>query len=99
MHIILFRLLTIKKNFRTNATVEENNAEIINDSIAYLIATSIVSFIILIAGVICVDCFNRTAISQVSRMRVKYFSSLMRQNIEWYDLERSKSNFAVRLAE
>lgn len=89
----------IFQKFRTNATVAENNAEIINDSIACLIATLSMSLVILIAGAICVDCFNRTAISQISRMRVKYFSSLMRQDIEWYDLEGSKSNYAVRLAE
>lgn len=53
----------------------------------------------LIAGIICVDCFNQAAISQVTRIRIKYFASLMRQDIGWYDIEKGKSNFTVRLAE
>lgn len=59
----------------------------------------VISAIQLVAGTICVDCFNHTAISQVTRMRIKYFTSLMRQEIGWYDLEKSKSNFTVRLDE
>lgn len=84
---------------RTNATAEENDAEIINDSIAYLYVTLIVSVIQLVAEFISLSCFNYTAISQVKRLRIKYFTSLMRQEIGWYDLERSKSNFTVRLDE
>lgn len=84
---------------RTNASHEKNIAEIKNDSIAFLVISLIESTVQILAGAICVDCFNRTAISQVTRMRVKYFTSLMRQNIGWYDLEKSKSNFTVRLAE
>lgn len=85
--------------FRTNASHEENMAEIKNDAIAYVIAALIEAVIQLLAGAICVDCFNRAAIFQVTRMRVKYFKSLMRQDIGWYDLEKSKSNFTVRLTE
>lgn len=85
---------------RTNATVEENDEEIINDSIAYLIMAAVASVIQIVAGTICVDCFNQAAISQVTRMRIRYFTSLMRQEMGWYDLEKSKSgNFAVRLDE
>lgn len=84
---------------RTNATIEENNAEIINDSIAFLIVSVIETVVQLIAGIICVDCFNQAAISQVTRIRIKYFASLMRQDIGWYDIEKGKSNFTVRLAE
>lgn len=84
---------------RTNATVEENNAEIINDSIAFLIVSLIETVVQLIAGIICVDCFNQAAISQVTRIRIKYFASLMRQDIGWYDIEKGKSNFTVRIAE
>lgn len=84
---------------RTNASVEENNAEIVNDSIAFMIVAVSVSTMQLVAGIICVDCFNQAAISQVTRIRVKYFASLMRQDIGWYDIEKGKSNFTVRLAE
>lgn len=79
--------------------MEENNAEIINDSIAFLYLSLIQSIVQLIAGIICVDCFNQAAINQVTRIRNAYFASLMRQDISWYDIEKGKSNFAARLAE
>lgn len=84
---------------RTNATVDDNNAEIINDSIAFLILSLIQTIVQLIAGIICVDCFNQAAINQITRIRIMYFASLMRQDISWYDIEKGKTNFAVRLAE
>lgn len=84
---------------RTNATVEENNAELINDSLAFFILSAIESVVQLIAGVICVDCFNQAAINQTTRIRIAYFASLMRQDVGWYDIEKGKSNFTVRLAE
>lgn len=97
---IVYVQLTYECSFsRINATAEENNAELKNDSIAFLIVSMILSVIQLIAGIICVDCFNQAAISQVSRIRIKYFTSLMRQEIGWYDLEKGKSNFTARLAE
>lgn len=84
---------------RTNASPEENIEELKNDALAFLIVSLIESSILLFAGAICVDCFNHSAISQVTRMRVKYFTSLMRQDMGWFDMEKSKSNFAVRLDE
>lgn len=83
----------------TNATVEQNDAEIINDSIAYLYVTIVISVIQLVVEFVSMSCFNYAAISQVKRMRIKYFTSLMRQEIGWYDLEKSKTNFIVRLDE
>lgn len=74
-------------------------AELKNDAIAYVTVSILESVIQLFAGAICVDCFNRAAIYQVTRMRIKYFTSLMRQDIAWYDMEKSKANFTVRLAE
>lgn len=84
---------------RTNATIEENRAEIINDSIAYGTLTSIATLWQFIFGIFCVDCFNRTAIRQVTRIRIKYFESLMRQEIAWFDVAGSKTNFSVRIME
>lgn len=84
---------------RTNASPEENIAELKNDALAFLIVSILESLILLFVGAICVDCFNNSAISQVTRMRVKYFTSLMRQDMGWFDVEKSKSNFAVRLDE
>lgn len=73
--------------------------ELLNDAVAYLIASIAVTIVQMISGIISIDCFNQTAISQVTRIRIKYFSSLMRQDIGWYDIEKSQSNFTVRLAE
>lgn len=84
---------------RTNASPEENIEELKNDALAFLVVSLLESLILLFVGAICVDCFNHSAISQVTRMRVKYFESLMRQDMGWFDLEKSKSNFAVRLDE
>ncbi|XP_055326893.1 multidrug resistance protein homolog 65-like [Sitodiplosis mosellana] len=83
----------------TDATTEANNAELINDSIAFFILSAIETVVQLIVGIICVDCFNQAAINQVTQIRIKYFASLMRQDIGWYDIEKGKSNFTVRLAD
>lgn len=85
--------------FRVNATNEENMNEILNDSAAFGILMTILTVIQLISGTICVDCFNRSAIRQVTRMRVLLFKSLMRQDIGWYDIASSKSNLTIRLSE
>lgn len=84
---------------RTNASEAENSAELMNDSIAFFIVSAIETAVHLIAGIICVDCFNQAAISQVTKIRIAYFASLMRQDISWYHIEKGKSNFTVRLAE
>lgn len=85
--------------FRTNATQEENLQAIIDDSIAYFILSLISTAWQFVFGIICVDCFNRTAIRQVTRIRIKYFESLMRQNIGWYDIAAGKTNFSIRITE
>lgn len=82
-----------------DASVEENRAEIKNDSIAYGILMTIGSVVHLIAGIFCVDCFNHTALRQITRIRIKYFQSLMRQEIGWYDVADGNDNFAVRITE
>lgn len=82
---------------RTNGTLEENRNEIINDSIAYGVLMLILTILQFIAGIFCVDCFNRAAIRQVTRIRCKFFETLMRQDIAWYDTECGKTNFSVRI--
>lgn len=84
---------------RMNATLEDNRAEIVNDSIAFGILLSIVISLQLISGVICVDTFNHAALRQITRIRIRYFQSLMRQEIGWYDVAGGSNNFAVRLTE
>lgn len=84
---------------RENATEAENRVEIINDSTAYGILTLIATMWQFVFGIFCVDCFNRTAIRQVTRIRIKYFESLMRQDIAWFDVTGGKTNFTVRITE
>lgn len=86
-------------HFRTDATIEENREAIINDSIAYGILSIMATLWQFIFGIFCVDCFNRTAIRQITRIRTKYFESLMRQDIGWYDVAGGKTNFSVRITE
>lgn len=83
----------------TNATLEENREAIKNDSIAFGIAVAVFATVSLVSGIFCIDCFNRTAIRQISRIRIKYFQSFIRQDIEWFDVASGNNNFAVRVTE
>lgn len=83
---------------RTNATLEENRIEIINDSISYGILMTTVSVVQFLTGIVCIDLFNYTALKQVTRIRTKFFASLLRQEVGWYDVT-SGTNFAVRITE
>lgn len=83
----------------TNATWEENSKDIINDGKACGIVMSIISLIEFVTGIFAVDCFNRTAIRQIARIRIKYLESLMRQEIGWFDVFGSNNNVAVRLTQ
>ncbi|XP_031637889.1 multidrug resistance protein homolog 65-like, partial [Contarinia nasturtii] len=82
----------------TNASQAENNEEMRNDSIAFVIASLVETAVVIVAGIICVDCFNHAAISQVTRIRIAYFTALMQKDARFYDIEKGKSNFTVRLA-
>lgn len=84
---------------RKNASPEESLEAIIDDSIAYLILSLISTAWQFVFGIFCVDCFNRTAIRQVTRIRTKYFESLMRQDISWYDIAAGRTNFSIRITE
>lgn len=83
----------------SNATAQDNRDEIINDSIAYGYLALIATVWQFVFGIFCIDCFNRTAIRQITRIRTKYFESLMRQDIGWYDVAGGKTNFSVRITE
>lgn len=52
----------------------------------------------MITGIFCVDCFNYAAMRQVTRIRVKFFESMMRQDVGWYDTSNG-NNIAVRITE
>ena len=84
--------------FRTNASIEENSVEIVNDSVSYGIFMTVVAVIQFLSGIFCVDLFNYTAVKQVTRIRIKYFGSLLRQEVGWYDLTKD-TNFAVRISQ
>lgn len=84
---------------RTNATDAENRTEIINDSMAYGILLTIGTIIQFLVGIFSVDCFNQAALRQITRIRIKFFQSLMRQEIGWYDVAGNENNFAVRINE
>lgn len=51
-----------------------------------------------IAGIFSVDLFNQAALGQITRIRVHFFKSLMRQEIGWYDVTTG-NNVAVRITE
>lgn len=87
------------RNSPPNATDDAIKTEIINDSLSYGILLTLATLIQLIAGIFAIDCFNRTALRQITRIRIKYFQSLMQQEIGWYDVAGSNNNFAVRATE
>ncbi|XP_062136311.1 LOW QUALITY PROTEIN: multidrug resistance protein homolog 65 [Drosophila sulfurigaster albostrigata] len=82
----------------TNATREENNDALYDDSVSYGILLTIVSVIMFISGIFSVDIFNFIALRQVTRMRIKLFESVMRQDIGWHDLA-TKQNFAQSMTD
>jgi len=49
-------------------------------------------------GIFSVDVFNMVALRQVTRMRIKLFTSVMRQDIGWHDLA-NKQNFTQSMVE
>lgn len=100
----LFNFLSTKTNLhqflkikhRTNATAEENRHEIFNDTISYGILLTLATCLDFIAGIICIDCLNQAALRQITRIRIKFFESLMRQEIGWYDVTGDSNNFTVQ---
>lgn len=85
--------------FRTNATWEENSKEMINDGRSFGIFLTLFTSVQFVAGIFAIDCFNQVALRQITRIRIKYFQSLMRQDIGWYDVFGNNNNFAVRTTE
>ncbi|GAB0096239.1 Multidrug resistance protein homolog 65 [Sergentomyia squamirostris] len=81
-----------------NATWEESRVEIINDSESYLIWLSILAAIQFVASVMFVDIFNYTALKQITRIRVRFFQAIVRQEMSWYDNSHD-NNFASRLTD
>ncbi|XP_030385210.1 multidrug resistance protein homolog 65 isoform X2 [Scaptodrosophila lebanonensis] len=82
----------------TNATREENNDALYDDSISYGILLTIASIVMFISGIFSVDIFNFVALRQVTRMRIKLFEAVMRQDIGWHDLA-TKQNFAQSMTD
>lgn len=58
---------------------------------------TIVSLLQFVTGIFSIDLFNYTALKQVTRMRVKFFGALLRQEVGWYDVSKDM-NFAVRIS-
>lgn len=83
----------------TNASLEDNREAIKNDSTAFGIAAAVLGIVYLISGIFCIDCFNHTAIRQISRIRIAYLKSFIRQEIGWFDVTSGNNNFAVRVTE
>lgn len=64
----------------------------------YGVATGILGIIHLIASILGIDLFNRTALKQATRIRKNLLRSMMRQEIGWYDVS-NENNIAVRINE
>ena len=89
-------MILVIEILRTNATHEENLAELVNDGIAYAVSMIILGLVHFVTGMIAIDLLNYTALKQVTRIRLQYFQSLLRQNIGWFDVSKA-NNIAVRM--
>lgn len=87
------------KHRPTNASIRQVRHAIIDDSVAFLVGSILVGLINFIAGIIAVDLFNYTALRQITRIRVKYFQSLMRQEVGWHELAGAQNNCALQITE
>ncbi|XP_055840861.1 multidrug resistance protein homolog 65-like [Episyrphus balteatus] len=82
----------------TNATKQENMAELRNDSWAFGYILTIISIVLFVSGVIFVDILNIVALRITSTMRRKFFEATLRKDIGWHDVA-SNQNFAVRITD
>lgn len=73
--------------------------EMMNDGLSYGILIILAAVVQAVTATLAIDNFNNAALRQVTRIRIKYFQSLMRQDISWYDVCGNNNNFAVRITE
>lgn len=65
---------------------------------SYGILMSLTAVLQFVSGIFSVDLFNYTALKQITRIRNRFFQSLIRQDVGWYDVSTG-NNFAVRITE
>ncbi|KAH8297255.1 hypothetical protein KR044_008793 [Drosophila immigrans] len=82
----------------TNASKEENNQAIIDDSIAFGVGSLVGSVIMFILIIIAIDVSNRVALNQINRIRKLFLEAILRQDMSWYDTS-SGTNFASKMTE
>ncbi|XP_037933641.1 multidrug resistance protein homolog 65-like [Teleopsis dalmanni] len=82
----------------SNATHEENMAELKKDSISFGILITIDTIVLFISGIAYVDLLNHVALKLIVRMRRKFFEATIRQDIGWHDVTKNQ-NFAVRITD
>lgn len=82
----------------TNASREENNQAIRDDSVAFGIGSLVGSVIMFILILIAIDVSNRVALNQINRIRKLFLEAILRQDMSWYDTS-SGTNFASKMTE
>lgn len=95
---MIFELIPRESISSYNATDEQVVDAIEQDSLAYLIWLMILGFIQMVGGIIFVDVFNKVALKQITRIRVRFFRSILCQEMAWYD-KSTDMNFASRITE
>lgn len=81
-----------------NATEEENRDALLADAVAFALGCSTVSFVQFIFGMLCVDLLNFASLRQINRIRQRFFESVLRQDMSWYDTNTG-TNFASTITE
>jgi ATP-binding cassette subfamily B (MDR/TAP) protein 1 len=82
----------------TNATEEQTFEALMEDSVAFGIGCGVGAIFQLIFCAISVDILNHVALKSISRIRIGFLNSVLRQDMAWYDTNTS-DNFAVRITE
>ncbi|XP_055537429.1 multidrug resistance protein homolog 49-like [Wyeomyia smithii] len=81
-----------------NASLEENQAAILEDAKAYGLGAFTVSAVQFLSCALSIDMINRSANRQISRIRKLFLKAVLRQDMTWYDLN-SDDSFAVRITD
>ncbi|XP_069680452.1 multidrug resistance protein homolog 49 isoform X2 [Periplaneta americana] len=86
------------KILSANASREERNDALLDDSAAFGIGCTVVGVIQFLIGSASIAVLNYAAQKQVSRVRKLFLEAVLRQDMTWYDTTKT-SNFASRITE
>lgn len=85
--------------YRTNASKEERLDALLEDSTAFGIGCAVGATMQFIFCALSVDILNHVALKSISRIRLRFLDSILRQDMIYYDTSANSENFAVKITE